>query len=52
MAGIIINARRVMMEDTPPNFQLMGFDYAYAIFLLLLGLVFLNRLGSKAAEKL
>jgi len=52
IAGIIINARRVMMEHLPPDFQLMGFDYAYAIFLLLLGLVFLNRLGSKAAEKL
>jgi len=52
IAGIIINARRVMMEHTPPNFKLLGFDYAYAILLLLLGLVFLNRLGSKAAEKL
>jgi len=52
IAGIIINARRVMMEHLQPDFQLMGFDYAYAIFLLLLGLVFLNRLGSKAAEKL
>jgi len=52
VAGIIINARRVMMEHSPPHFKLMGFDYAYAILLLLLGLVFLNRLGSKAAEKL
>jgi ABC-type polysaccharide/polyol phosphate export permease len=52
IAGIIINARRVMMEHTPPNFKLLGFDYAYAILLLLLGLMFLNKLGSKAAEKL
>jgi ABC-2 type transport system permease protein len=52
IAGIIINARRVMMERSVPDFQLLGFDYGYAIFLLLLGLVFLNRLGSKAAEKL
>jgi len=52
IAGIIINARRVMMEHLPPDFQLMGFDYAYAVFLLLMGLIFLNRLGSKAAEKL
>jgi ABC-2 type transport system permease protein len=52
IAGIIINARRVMMEHLDPDFQLMGFDYAYAIFLLLVGLIFLNRLGSKAAEKL
>ena len=52
VAGIIINGRRVMMEHLDPDFQLMGFDYAYAIFLLLVGLIFLNRLGSKAAEKL
>jgi len=52
IAGIIINARHVMMEHSEPDYQLMGFDYAYAIFLLLIGLIFLNRLGSKAAEKL
>src|SRR5215470_12563132 len=48
IAGIIINARRVMMEHLQPDFQLLGFDCAYAIFLLLVGLIFLNRLGSKA----
>ena len=52
IAGIIINARRVMMERSKPDFQLLGFDYGYAIFLLLVGIIFLNRLGSKAAEKL
>jgi ABC-type polysaccharide/polyol phosphate export permease len=52
IAGIIINARRVMMERSEPDFQLLGFDYGYAIFLLLVGIIFLNRLGSKAAEKL
>jgi ABC-type polysaccharide/polyol phosphate export permease len=52
IAGIIINARRVMMERSEPDFQLMGFGYAYAIFILLLGIMLLNKLGSKAAEKL
>jgi ABC-type polysaccharide/polyol phosphate export permease len=52
IAGIIINARRVMMEQSQPDFQLLIFDFGYAFFLLLLGLVFLNKLGSKAAEKL
>lgn len=52
IAGIIINARRVMMEHLPPDFRLLAFDYVYAMILLLLGLTFLNRLGSKAAEKL
>jgi ABC-2 type transport system permease protein len=52
VAGIIINARRVMMENSAPDFQLLGFDYGYAFFLLLVGIIFLNRLGSRAAEKL
>jgi ABC-type polysaccharide/polyol phosphate export permease len=52
IAGIIINARRVMMEHKPPDFTLLFFDYIYAIVLLILGLSLLNRLGSKAAEKL
>ena len=52
IAGIIINARRVMMEARPPEFKLLLFDFGYAALLLLLGLFLLNRLGSKAAEKL
>jgi ABC-2 type transport system permease protein len=52
IAGIIINARRVMMEHNPPIFRLMAFDYTYAILLLAAGLLLLNKLGSKAAEKL
>lgn len=52
VAGLIINARRVMMENTPPDFELMIWDFGYATFLLLLGLVTLNKLGSKASEKL
>jgi ABC-2 type transport system permease protein len=52
IAGIIINARRVMMEQSSPDFLLMGFDYAYAIILLIIGVIFLNKLGSRAAEKL
>jgi ABC-2 type transport system permease protein len=52
IAGIIINARRIMMEHLRPDFKLLGFDYLYSMFLLVIGLIFLNRLGSKAAEKL
>jgi ABC-type polysaccharide/polyol phosphate export permease len=52
IAGIIINARRVMMEARHPDFRLMAFDFGYAILLLILGLFLLNKLGSKAAEKL
>jgi ABC-type polysaccharide/polyol phosphate export permease len=52
IAGIIINARRIMMEGAQPDFQLMIFDFGYAFFLLCVGFIFLNKLGSKAAEKL
>lgn len=52
LAGIIINARRVMMHGLPPDYELLAFDFGYAIFLLFLGLLLLNKLGSKAAEKL
>jgi len=52
IAGIIINARRVMMQGLKPDFPLLLSDLAYAVFFLAIGLVFLNKLGSKAAEKL
>jgi ABC-type polysaccharide/polyol phosphate export permease len=52
VAGIIINARRVMMENQPPDYDLMVWDLGYAIFFLLLGLITLNKLGARAAEKL
>lgn len=52
IAGIIINARRVLMYNQQPDFQLLLFDFCYAIFLLLLGIILLNKLGARAAEKL
>ena len=52
LAGIIINGRRVMMEGSLPDFKLFAFDFGYAILLLLAGLLLLNKLGAKAAEKL
>lgn len=52
LAGIIINARRVMMEGMPPDTVLFTFDMVYAGILLLIGLVLLEKLGAKAAEKI
>ncbi|MBL7709988.1 MAG: ABC transporter permease [Chitinophagaceae bacterium] len=52
IAGIIINGRRVMMEGKPPDLELFIWDFSFAFFLLLTGLLILNKLGSKAAEKL
>jgi len=52
LAGIIINARRVMMDKSPPIFRLLAFDFIYAFIILLVGIFLLNKLGAKAAEKL
>lgn len=52
IAGIIINARNVMMYGKQPNYELFFFDIIYASFLLIIGLIMLNKLGAKAAEKL
>jgi ABC-2 type transport system permease protein len=52
IAGIIINARRVMMQGLPPDYALLGWDFGYACLLLVAGLFILNKLGAKAAEKL
>ena len=52
LAGIIINARKATMEGTIPDFKLFVWDFTYAIVLLFLGIFLLNKLGSKAAEKL
>lgn len=52
ISGLIINARRVVLDNQPPELKLFVFDFGYAVFFLLLGVIFLNRLGSRAAEKL
>ncbi len=52
IAGIIINARNVMLYQKPPNWNLFFFDYLYSIVLLLLGVFLLNKVGSRASEKL
>lgn len=52
VAGIIINARRVLMEGRPPEWTLFMWDCCYAFFLFLLGTIFLKKLGVKSAEKL
>lgn len=52
IAGIIINARFVMMEGKLPDWNLFFWDLGYAILILLTGIILLNKLGAKAAEKL
>lgn len=52
IAGIIINARKATMEGVNPDPMLFLWDFGYAIILLLIGIFLLNKLGSKAAEKL
>lgn len=52
IAGIIINSRRVVLYGQAPEWPLFGWSFLYSIFFLLIGMYMLNKLGSKAAEKL
>lgn len=52
VAGIIINSRNVMLYQKNPEWNLLFFDFAYALILLLIGIFLLNKVGSKASEKL
>lgn len=52
MAGLIINIRRVVLYGSPPEWDLFFWNFGYATFFLLIGIFTLNKLGSKAAEKL
>ncbi len=51
-AGIIINARKVVMDNVDPEWDLFAFDFGYALLIFLIGLLLLNKFGAKAAEKL
>jgi ABC-type polysaccharide/polyol phosphate export permease len=52
IAGIIINARNVLLYQKSPEWNLFLFDFSYAIILLFVGSLLLNKVGSRAAEKL
>lgn len=52
ISGIIINARNVILYQKPPEWDLFYFGWLYAVALIVMGTILLNRVGSKAAEKL
>lgn len=52
LAGLVINFRRVIMQNTAPDFYLMSLNMGYAFIGLVTGLFLLKKLGSKAAERL
>jgi ABC-type polysaccharide/polyol phosphate export permease len=52
ISGIIINARNVTLYNRAPDWNTFWFDMAYALCFLFLGLILMNKLGSKASEKL
>ena len=52
LSGIIINARNVLLYNANPDWGLFVFGWIYASVILLIGLLMLNQLGSRAAEKL
>lgn len=52
LAGLIINTRNVVLYHTHPEKVLFLWNFVYALLFLLIGIYLLNKLGSKAAEKL
>ncbi len=52
IAGMIINAKYVILQNRLPEWGLFLWSFVYSIFFLLIGIYLLNKLGSKAAEKL
>lgn len=52
LAGIIINFRATIMEGKPPQWDIVAYDYAYALILLGIGLILINKYYQKAAEKI
>ena len=52
ISSIVIDARDVIMNHTVPDAKLFAWGYIYAVFFLLVGIFLLNKIGSKAAEKL
>lgn len=52
ISGIVINARNVILYHKYPETTLFLWSFMYSILFLLIGIFLLNKLGSKAAEKL
>ena len=52
ISGIVINSRQVILYGRPPDWNTFIYGFAYSLFFLLLGLLLLNKLGSKASEKI
>ena len=51
MAGIIVNARDVLMYSRNPDLTLLAYNFIFGIFLILLGQLALKKFGIYAIEK-
>ncbi len=52
IAGVIYNARQVLMYGKPVDWGLMAFDWAYALILLTIALLVFSKFVRKALEKI
>jgi len=50
ISGIINNSRAVLLNASPPDWNMLMFDMAYASVLLIIGVILLNRLSPRASE--
>lgn len=52
IAGVINNARNILMYAKPPDWQMIAYDLMYALLILLVGIYFLNKYSARASEYL
>jgi ABC-type polysaccharide/polyol phosphate export permease len=52
MFGMISNLRNVLMYNTPPDFNLLLINTLHALLAIGVGLLLLNKIGTRASEKL
>lgn len=52
IAGIILNSRDILLYNIMPNWELIFFDYIYAIIILIIGLLVMKKHSKKASELL
>ena len=50
MAGIIINFRQTLMYNSPPDFTLLALNFLHSIVAILIGVIMIKKIGSRASE--
>ena len=50
LAGIIINFRQTLMYNLPPDLKLLALNFVHGIVVVLIGMIMVKKIGSRASE--